>query len=302
MEIFICKICQKECNGVVGLRSHSALLHKINSEMIYVDYFLNGVKPKCACGCGEETSFISIGKGFSKFILSHHNRITGKNNFHKNPETHKKAIATQKENWKLGKYKGWWEEDTEETRNKIESIKDKLRNNKERGYKISKSLTGVPKTDKCKYKISKSQKERYSNNPELLLNASKRRIDWLKRKQKKDKTILEEKFESILNLMGLKSEFQYVYKHRLFDFCLLDFNILIEVDGDFYHCHPEKYPEPVYEVQKITLKNDNYKNQICKESNIPLFRYWEKDINERPEWVITDLKEKITLLSDNNRL
>ena len=35
--------------------------------------------------------------------------------------------------------------------------------------------------------------------------------------------------------------------------------------------------------------------KICKDSNITLLRYWEKDINERPEWVISDLKEKLGL-------
>jgi len=26
-----------------------------------------------------------------------------------------------------------------------------------------------------------------------------------------------------------------------------------------------------------------------------LIRYWEKDINERPDWVISDLKSKLSL-------
>ena len=26
-----------------------------------------------------------------------------------------------------------------------------------------------------------------------------------------------------------------------------------------------------------------------------LLRYWEKDINERPEWVISDLRQKLSL-------
>jgi hypothetical protein len=34
---------------------------------------------------------------------------------------------------------------------------------------------------------------------------------------------------------------------------------------------------------------------ICKKHNITLLRYWEKDINERTEWVISDLKNKLKL-------
>lgn len=276
-----------------GLVRHNLNQHNMDSESTYVDYVLNGIKPKCKCGCGMETSFITINKGFSNFIKSHHNRVPGNNNFHKNPETHKRAIETQKKNWKEGKYKGWWENNDEETKLKIEGIKEKLRNDKKRGLKISKSLTGVPKSEETKKNISKTQKKRYINNLQLKKDVSERRINWLKRKLKTKKTIIEKKFENILNLINLKNEFQYEFKKRLFDFYLNDYNILIEVDGNFYHCHPEIYKEPVYKSQKITLKNDKYKNVLCKNHNITLLRYWEKDINERPEWIISDLKEKL---------
>jgi ribosomal protein L34E len=173
MGIFICKICKKECNGINSLRSHSIQKHNISSDKIYLDYILNGVEPKCECGCGEKTSFISVGKGYSKFIQSHHNRIPGNNNFQKNPETHKKAIQTQKKNWEEGKYVGWWENKSKETLEKIEVIKEKLRNNKERGNKISNSLKGVPKTEESKIKLSITQKNRYRDNPKLKENLSK---------------------------------------------------------------------------------------------------------------------------------
>ena len=167
MGIFICNICENEFEDINSLRSHSIQKHKISSEKIYIDHILNGKKPKCECGCGGTPKFISINKGFNKFILTHHNRVVGKNNFHKNPETHKKAIETQKKNWKLGKYKGWWEDKTPETIKKIEGIKEKIRNDKNRAKKISKKLKGVPKTEESKKKLSESQKKRYIDNPEL---------------------------------------------------------------------------------------------------------------------------------------
>lgn len=295
MGIFICKICQKEFKNILGLRSHSSQCHGILPETLYIDYILNGEQPKCQCGCGQNASFISIGKGFSKFIQSHHNRVPGKNNFHKNPESKIKSAKTQSENWGKGMYRRWWDEDTEETKQKIEGIKEKLRNNKERGRKISKALTNIPKSEESKIKLSKTQKERYKNNPKLKLDASKRRIKWLKRKQKKKKTILEKTFESLLKLLKIKKEYQYEFNGRLFDYYLLEHNVLVEVDGDFYHCNPLKFKTPTYNVQKITILNDNYKNEMCKNHNITLLRYWEKDINERPEWVISNLKDKLGL-------
>jgi very-short-patch-repair endonuclease len=296
MGIFICKTCQKECEGINSLRSHSIQKHNISSEKIYVDYILNGVKPKCECGCEKTTKFISIGKGFSKFIQSHHNRVYGKNNFHKDPKTHQKAIETQKKNWKEGKYVGWWENKTPETLDKIEGIKTKLRNNKERGEKISKKLKGVPKTNESKKKNSETQIKRYKNNPKLKEESSIRRIKWLKSTLSNKKTKIEFKFESILNLLNVKHEFQYEFQKRLFDFKIEDKNILIEVDGDFYHCNPNtKHSEVLYETQKLTKKNDEYKNVLCQNHGMILLRYWEKDINERPEWIISELKKELSL-------
>ena len=296
MGIFICKICQKECNTLNSLRSHSIQKHNISSDKIYVDYVLNGKEPKCECGCGNNSPFISINKGFSRFIQSHHNRIKGNNNFHKDPNTHKKAIETQKKNWKEGKYVGWWKDKSEDTLKKIEGIKDKLRNNKERGKKISQSMKGVPKTEESKRKLSISQKKRYKDNPKLKEDSSIRRINWLKTNLSGKKSKLELRFESMLKLINLKFINQYEFKKRLFDFYLEDFNILIEVDGDFYHCNPDsKHNEIVYDTQKITKQNDVYKDTLCLEHNILLLRFWEKDINERPEWVISELKKKLSL-------
>jgi very-short-patch-repair endonuclease len=296
MGIFICKICKKECDGINSLRSHSIQKHNIAADEIYIEYVLNGVTPKCECGCNEIPPFISTGKGFSKFIQGHHNRVKGKNNFHKNPETHKRAIETQKKNWKKGKYVGWWENNSEDTLKKIEGIKEKLRNNKDRGKQISEKLKGVPKTEESKRKVSISQKKRYKDNPKLKENASNRRVNWLKTKLSNKKSKIEIKFENILRLINLNFEYQYEYQHRLFDFYLEKYNTLIEVDGDFYHCNPNsKHHEMIYETQKLTKQNDKYKDELCVNNNVILIRYWEKDINERPEWIISDLKNRLSL-------
>lgn len=49
MGIFICKICQKECDGINSLRSHSIQKHNITASEIYISYILNGIIPKCEC-------------------------------------------------------------------------------------------------------------------------------------------------------------------------------------------------------------------------------------------------------------
>jgi len=302
MGIFICNICQKECEGINSLRSHSIQKHKISAEEIYVNYILNGVKPKCECGCGETTNFISVGKGYYKFIPSHHNRVPSKNNYHKNPETQQKAINTQKKNWKDGKYKGWWEDKSVETINKIEGIKEKLRNNKERGVKISKKLKGIPKSEESKLKNSKAQKKRYKDNPKLKEELSKIRLKWMRENSKVKTSKLENKFIDILNSVGLIEDIDFIHNHLIskiktfFDFYFPSKKIIIEVDGDFYHCNPNtKYSTPKYEIQKKNKSNDKRKDTWCQNHGIKLLRYWEKDINERPEWIISELKKELYL-------
>jgi hypothetical protein len=302
MGIFICKICDKEFDTINGIRSHSAQKHNMLAEDVYVKYILNDVTPKCECGCGEKPPFITVTKGFSRFIQSHHNRVKGKNNFHKNPETHRKAIETQKKNWKEGKYKGWWEDRTPETIAKIEGIKTKLRNDKERSKKISEKLKGVPKTEESKRKLSETQKKRHIDNPELRIIQSKKRLEWMRNNSKVKTSKLEIVFINILEKIGLKKDIDYIHNHLIaniktfFDFYIPQKQIIIEVDGDFYHCNPNtKHEIPKYEIQKKNKINDKRKNTWCENHNITLLRYWEKDINERPEWVISDLKEKLFL-------
>lgn len=302
MGIFICKICGKEFIEFNSLRIHSSQKHNYTSEQVYLIYKLNGIIPKCECGCGEKPPFDTINKGFSRFIKGHHNRVKGKNNFHKNPETHKKAIETQKKNWKEGKYKGWWEDKSEETFYKIEGIKEKLRNNKERGKSISKKLKGVPKTEESKRKLSETQKNRYKNNPQLRINQSQYRLEWMRKNSKVKTSKLEEKFMKILDGVGLIKDVDYIHNHLIskiktfFDFYIPNKKIIIEVDGDFYHCNPNtKYSIPEYEIQKKNKLNDKRKNTWCNNHQMILIRYWEKDINERPEWVISDLKERLSL-------
>ncbi len=268
-----------------------SLTHKVKSSDTYVKTYLNGIYPLCECGCGETTNFLGENKGFRRFLTGH-NSSTSNNNFHKNPESKIKSAKTQSENWKNGKYVGWWENNDDETKQKIEGIKEKLRNNKERGEKISKSLSGVNKSEEHKQKVSKSQIKRYEENPELREKLSKRRIKWLKTKLSKNKSLLEIKFEGYLDNLNIIYEYQYEIGKKLYDFYIPSKNVLIEVDGDFYHCNPEStHNKPKYKCQFLTIKNDKNKNTYCEKNEIKLIRFWEKDINERPEWVISELKK-----------
>ena len=79
-----------------------------------------------------------------------------------------------------------------------------------------------------------------------------------------------------------------------FDFYLPKYNIMIETDGDYYHCNPDTiHAIPKYKMQFKNLSNDKRKNTWANNHDVKLLRYWESDINARPEWVMEDLKKHL---------
>ena len=64
-----------------------------------------------------------------------------------------------------------------------------------------------------------------------------------------------------------------------FDFMLVDFNILLEVDGDFWHANPTLYDRNnLYEVQIKTLENDKIKNEMVGKTDMRLIRFWASEV------------------------
>lgn len=89
--------------------------------------------------------------------------------------------------------------------------------------------------------------------------------------------------------LKIKYQRQKRIKGKLFDFFIYDKNLLIETDGDFYHCNPEIFQKPLYETQINNIENDKIKNQIAKDAGYKLLRFWEYDIKNDKEFVIQAL-------------
>lgn len=291
MEKFICKICGKEFEKYISIVKHNSRKHKIGPEDTYIEYLLDGVAPVCECGCGEKTHYSYELKGFCKFILGHAARVH--NNWGNNPnfkELKQKSADTQRKLHQEGKLtiwnKGLTIED-ERVKNNIE----KVLASPDRGKKISEKLKGQKKSEETKQKLRESQIISWSN-PEKREKQSKRQIKILTDKNHNNKkTILESKFEELLQSFNIEYKYQYPVETGIFDFFVPSKNLLIEVDGDFYHCNPDKVLEPKYPIQFRTIINDRRKNLISERNNFTLLRFWESDINDNPEIIITKLKE-----------
>lgn len=103
------------------------------------------------------------------------------------------------------------------------------------------------------------------------------------------KTSIEIAVEDILKELKLNYKYSSILEKRQYDFILPDYNILIECDGDFWHCNPLIYPNPS-EFQLERIKIDKLKNNIAERNGYRLLRVWEWDINNNIETVKESLK------------
>ena len=287
-----CEICDKDFDSLWGLSSHNVKKHDIKPQETFIKHNLEGISPKCNCGCGETPSFLGIKKGFRDFIHGHASRIN--NNWGHNTDAQKKSKDTQRRLYGSGELVIWNKGLTKDDDERLD-YGEKISNNLERNKKISEYRKGRKRPQHVLDSLDKGMRE-YWSKEENREKQRKKRVKYLKDYQYNNKTILESRFGDLLESIGVDFIFQYTICGFNFDYYLPKYDLVIEVDGDFYHCNPIKYPNgPIYETQKTTIKNDDKKNKICESSNgLTLLRFWETDINDKPEWVIGELKRHLT--------
>ena len=108
---------------------------------------------------------------------------------------------------------------------------------------------------------------------------------------------LEEDFaKEFLDKLGVK----YIYQMeaadigRWFDFYLPEHNLIIEIDGSYFHSDPRLVEEgKMNPMQKHNKRVDKYKDEWALMHGIPLIRIWEKDIRENPSMVMDELKKRL---------
>ena len=293
--MIICKECSREFETLDSLRRHRVQKHKVSAEQTYVDYVLEGIEPSCKCGCGEKPKYMGIDAGYRDYIRGHAARVN--NNWGHNPDAIKKSHETQKQMYKDGLLKIWNKGltiDDERVRDNI----DKVMANPNRGNNISKNLKDKPKSEEHKLKIQKAAELRWLK-PEEREKQSHRRMKYIIKNGFQVKSKLEDTFKDILfNEFGFIDDVDYNSQYyireikSLYDFKIKGKNILIEVDGDFWHCNPNtKFNVPVYAAQKSNLIQDEIKNNWCVDNGFKLLRFWETDINNNPDTVIETLKK-----------
>ena len=102
----------------------------------------------------------------------------------------------------------------------------------------------------------------------------------------------ELKMKDILNELNIPFKHQFRLETHVFDFHILNTNILVEVDGDYWHGNPKKFSKLNKIQLKIRLK-DIKNEQLAKTNNYILLRFWEDDILKKDNIVKNELMEVI---------
>jgi very-short-patch-repair endonuclease len=111
---------------------------------------------------------------------------------------------------------------------------------------------------------------------------------------------LEKKFaKDFLKKLGIKYEEQFYAESikRYYDFYLPDYQIIIEIDGDYWHSYGKVY-EDMNPTQKRNARVDKIKNEWALSHGFPIIRIWEHDINDNPESVKKMLIERLGIRNE----
>lgn len=97
-----------------------------------------------------------------------------------------------------------------------------------------------------------------------------------------------------INVQYRQWEYLEVNSKWEFDFIIKNSNILLEVQGDYWHCNPKVYRNgPINEWQKYSRRRDYIKRKYAKNKNYKLIYIWEKDINENNKEFFNKLEGQI---------
>lgn len=88
----------------------------------------------------------------------------------------------------------------------------------------------------------------------------------------------------MLEELKIEYEREKVIGFYCIDNYLPEYNLAIEVQGDYWHCSPRKYNQPINEIQRKSISRDKAKHTYLKKyHNIEILYLWESDIIKSPE-------------------
>lgn len=91
---------------------------------------------------------------------------------------------------------------------------------------------------------------------------------------------------------------QYYLRGKFYDFYLPQYDVLVEVDGIYWHGKGLKHAQRTLMQQKNYI-NDIYKDTLAKIKKIKLYRFWQGEISDS---CIRKILNENTKLESKNRI
>jgi hypothetical protein len=116
----------------------------------------------------------------------------------------------------------------------------------------------------------------YSQTEEFKSLARKNALNNLKNMKYKTDTSIQRIINNLLNSLNINYRNEEIFDFYAVDNFLYDYNLAIEVNGDYFHVNPLFYNEIEYENQLSTIYRDRIKNKFLKNKyNINILSLWQ---------------------------
>lgn len=246
------------------------------------------------------------GKYFKAITNSHlktHNMTT---------EDYKETYQEEASFGNFDRFKEW--RNSEENKKQLKKMSEKVYSSTEIKARRKKAMLAAVKSEKYRKEQSERMKEYVQNNPEKYGWASDpdRITDWMrlsnyerwiiqygreeadirlenwksnnKIPSSSKNTAPEIQFAAMLSEMEISYEQQYSVDRYYCDFYLPDYNLVIEVDGDYWHANPNQFtsddligPKQI-RADKI-WESDQIREEQIKSCGYNMLRIWASDLN-----------------------
>ncbi len=115
---------------------------------------------------------------------------------------------------------------------------------------------------------------------------------WSERKESGPERTVREYLES--KQIGYRQEVQMEPGSKwFFDFHITGTNLLVEVQGDYWHCNPTLYKSPINEYQRWAQRRDFAKKDYAKKIGYSVLPIWENDLETNKDHVFSILERTI---------
>jgi len=260
--IIKCRYCNKKI-GIKGFSHHLKMLHKIKF-INYVAQNLNDFPNYNPCPICET--------------------ITG------GTTCSRKCLAELKKTWTGEKSPHYGHPHSDKTKAKISKIRKKQGN-----FKL-----GFQFSEESKKKMSDTRKRlKLSQGKNNGMYGKTHTLEAIKKiMSKRPMNNLEKLVADLLTKHNIKYYYQFFLNRdgicKSYDFKLKGTNIILEIDGDYWHGGPKaKKYTPFFKLEE-TKQNDAFKNEFAKKHGFEIHRFWQSEIEKNPKILLEKINVQNT--------